>query len=64
MTKTTKDIDKLKEYGRDRAGKFLIAKTRQSLGFNVWDDSYAGESAMRFRFSINDVEDQLIKKIK
>ena len=64
MPKTSKDIDALEKYGKDRAKKFLHLKTKQSLGFPVWDDSYSDESAMRFKFQLTHVEDLLIKKIK
>jgi hypothetical protein len=64
LPKSSKDIDALNEYGKDRAKKFLKLKTQQSLGFPVWDDSYSEESRFRFKFSINEVEELLIKKIK
>jgi len=63
LPRTSKDIDKLEKYGKDTAKLFLKTKTKQRLGFPVFDASYNDESSFRFKFQISNAEELLLKKL-
>jgi len=63
IPRTTKDIDVLDTYGRERATMFLETKLKQQLGFRVWY-SGDGSAGLNFRFSIINIEELLKSKIK
>lgn len=62
IPKTTKDLDALNQYGKQKMSKFLKAKFKQLLSIPVQEE-WDGSAGLKFGFFVSDIEDLLLKKL-
>jgi len=63
IPKSSKDLDALNSYGKERMSKFLKLKFKQQLGIPVYPEN-DGSAGLKFGFHMSDVQELLRNKIK
>lgn len=63
LPKTSKDLDAIENYGKEKLIKILTLKLKQSLGFPVSYTTDRGAASLIFEFKLSNIEELLIKKI-
>lgn len=63
LPKTSKDLDAIENYGKEKLIKLLTLKLKQSLGFPVSYTIDSGAAGLIFEFNLSNIEELLIKKI-